>query len=101
MTVKQAVQRSMPNPTRPRLTTQSEAKFADVEQRSAACYAEAEDATEKMWRLARTLSGEENATDTQDDGIPIETNFEDTSSVHHLEDLRQRVKTGEHEAIKK
>lgn len=87
----------MPNPTRPRLATESESRLAETEARTAGCYAEAEETTARMWEFARSIAGELEVADA----VPIETNFEDTSSVHHLEDLRQRVNTRDIVPIKK
>lgn len=44
------LRRSMPNPRRPRLRTETEAALADVDQRSAEAYAAVELATESLRR---------------------------------------------------
>lgn len=81
---KDVVSRSLPNLSRPRLPTEIEAKLAAVDQRSALCYAEAEELAEKLSQQAKEIDAS---------GIPLEIDFDETSSVQHIEELRQRLAT--------
>lgn len=95
---KAAVMRSMPNPNRPRLSAESEMRFADIEKRTAACYAESEELTDKLLEMAKVISGEI----VNGDAIPeVVPEFDDISTVNHIEEVRKKIKTGEHEAVKK
>jgi hypothetical protein len=49
------VENSRPNPTRPRLSEERELRLADVEARSAACYASIEELTYKIHRLVKDI----------------------------------------------
>jgi len=53
------VHRSMPNPYRPRLSEEREARLKDVEDRTAACYAGAEEIAFRLRRIAKYLVTEE------------------------------------------
>jgi hypothetical protein len=86
-----------PPTTRHRLRTESEMKFADVDARSAACYADAEDLVAKLAEVTEQVAKEAEAS-----GIPDEVDaLQDTSAVHHMETLRERLSTGEIEALKR
>lgn len=87
------VQRSLPNPKRPRLSTETEAKLVAVDQRDAVCYAHAEELTAKLYALADEIKAG-NAVP-----IPVDA-WEDTSTVQHIVEARERAESGEHEAIK-
>jgi hypothetical protein len=49
------VENSLPNPARPRLGEERELRLADVEARSAACYASCEALTYKIHRLVKDI----------------------------------------------
>ena len=49
------VENSRPNPTRPRLSEERELRLADVEARSAACYASIEELTYSIQRLVKDI----------------------------------------------
>ncbi len=84
--VMHAVVQSAPSATRPRMSPSSEAKLADVETRSAACYADAESTTARLLELADSIDAE---------CVPEATpKWDDESSVHHIEELRRRTTTG-------
>lgn len=101
MQVRQAVQNSLPSLTRPRLSTESERRLAEVDQKSALCYADAEALTERALDLASRLKAAAQVSHDDDSAIPVEFNsLEDTSAVHHIEELRVRLSTGETPPIK-
>lgn len=83
---KDIVQRSMPSLTRPRLSEGSEQKLAEVEHKSAACYASSEEASASLRQLA---------------GVPELLDVEDTSTVTHIEAMRQRLASGEQPPLEK
>lgn len=78
--VADTVRRSLPNPKRPRLKTESEARLADIEAKSAQTYAQLETATAELKQLAELMADDGNA-------IPIETWEGDNSLVYHIEQL--------------
>ena len=55
------VERSAPNPDRPRLSETTEKKFEPVDRKTAACYASMEDMTDQLRRLAKQLEDKTNA----------------------------------------
>jgi len=80
--------------SRVRLRTETELKLADVDARSAACYADAENLAAELAATAAKISNEA--------AIPQEIDaIEDTSAVHHIEVLRERLSTAEQAALTK
>jgi hypothetical protein len=78
--------------SRVRLRTETELKLADVDARSAACYADAEKLAAQLAATASKLSNEA--------AVPQEIDMlEDTSAVHHIEVLRERLSTDEQVAL--
>jgi hypothetical protein len=77
-----AVARSMPNTARPRLSTALEERLEPLERASALTYADGELACERLNRLAAALL-------QTSDGVPDADMFGDTSTVNHLEELRE------------
>jgi hypothetical protein len=70
------VQRSAPDPTRPRLADEWETQLAEVEARSAGCYASMEDLSDRLDQFIQDLS----------DGVVVEeiNEEEDDSLVFHI-----------------
>jgi hypothetical protein len=86
------VERSAPDTSRPRLAPEREKRLEAVEQKSAACYAQAELLALKMQRLATQIdtSREEDAAS---DGVPeLADDPDDTSVVVHINALRAQAK---------
>lgn len=80
----ETIRKSLPNAERPRLATESEQKFAELETRSAECYASLEIVTHDLQKLAAQLDEEA--------AIPEETDAcDDVSTVNHIEALRSKV----------
>lgn len=78
--------------SRVRLRTETEIKLADVDARSAVCYADAENLAAQIAAAASKLSNEA--------AVPQEIDMlEDTSAVHHIEVLRERLSTDEQVAL--
>jgi len=76
--------KAMPNTNRPRLRSDAELRLADLEQRSAASYSEIETVTEDLKQLAVDI----------DDAVPVMADaWDDTSMVHHVEEVQKRAKT--------
>ena len=80
--VRETVSRSMPDLKRPRLRTESEKKFAEIEHRSAEAYANMEALAKSFTDLAAELEEDEAVPDKVVDA------WEDTSMVHHVEEVR-------------
>lgn len=57
--VRVIAERSAPDPNRPRLADEHERRLEDVERRSAACYAEAEELAHQMRILSANMMGDE------------------------------------------
>lgn len=76
------VKRSMPNRARPRLSTEVEVRLADVEDRCAEAYASMEMATQSLHELAAAVESSDAIP------VPVPESWEDTSAVHHVEDVR-------------
>lgn len=53
---KQIEARSRPDPDKPKLSPEREARLAAVEEKSAACYTEAEELTYRLRRVARRIN---------------------------------------------
>ena len=51
------VERSAPNPDRPKLSEEAERNLDSIERRTAATYAEMEEETFRIQRLAKTMGG--------------------------------------------
>jgi hypothetical protein len=79
-----AVERSLPDPNRPRLSDRDEARLHAADRRSAIAYAEAELATERLDALAS-------------DGIPDADLWGDTTLVNVIDELRAVARAGEEE----
>ncbi len=79
------VRRSMPNPDRPRLKTESETKLVELEQRCAASYAAIETVTEDLRRLNESLSNDGNA-------VPQESWDGENSLVQNVDELKSLTK---------
>ena len=77
-----AVERSLPNPNRPRLSTEVEAELEPLERKAALVYAEAELAVERLRAVIDEVTS---------DAIPIEELEGDTSVVTHINELRARA----------
>lgn len=77
-----AVARSLPNPGRPRLSTELEEYLEPVERRAALTYADGELATDRLNAIAAAMTS---------DGVPDAEILGDTSVVNHLEELRARA----------
>ena len=94
---KAAVMRSMPNPKRPRLSVEAEEKFADIERRTAACYAESENLTAQLNQMAQMIDDS-----IVEDAIPeVTPSFDDISTVNHIEEVRAKITTGDQTPIPK
>lgn len=87
--VASTTQRSMPNPNRPRLNTESEAKLAEVDRRDAVKYASIETFTHQFNKLADGIDAEVAQERAQ--AIPEEAEWEDDSMVHNIEDARAKL----------
>lgn len=82
--VAQTAQRSLPNPNRPRLSTETEAKLAEVDRRDASKYASMETLTHQFNKVAEALEAE--------DAIPKEVDpWQDDSMVNHIEETRAKL----------
>ena len=93
--IEDAVQRSMPRNTRPRLNTESEAALASTESKAAAQYASMENITQKLHDLADDLEIELSEVDLipddePRDALPEIVDFED-SLVHNIEEVRAQL----------
>lgn len=79
------VERSTPNPDRPRLSAELEAQLAELDRKSAACYALMEDISDRIAQLADKIDAE----------AIVESPIDDNDSlVHHLDDVSMRLATG-------
>ena len=80
-----SVSRSWPSLTRPRLSTASENRLAEVERRSAACYAGMEALTKKLDNVRRDIESEPESTN----GVPSPVEaWEDDSLVQSIDEFR-------------
>ena len=77
-----AVERSLPNPARPRLSTEMEAHLEPIERRAALVYTDAELAVERLRALVDEV---------ESDAVPVAELLGDDSVVNHLEELRWRA----------
>ena len=68
---------------RPRLAEDVEKRLEPIEERSAACYADAEEIAQRIRRVATDLDALE--------AIPTPWDDEDDSLVHHIEELRAKT----------
>ena len=80
--VAQTTQRSLPNPKRPRLTTDIEDRLAAVDRRDAAKYASMETLAHQFDVLAKAIDSS---------GVPEEVWDDDDSLVHHIEQTRAKL----------
>jgi hypothetical protein len=64
--IRMLVENSAPNPDRPRLDEEREKKLAEIESRSAACYASMEDLRFKIARLVRDIDKGPSEDDEKD-----------------------------------
>lgn len=87
--VKAAVARSMPSPTIPRAKTETEARLAPTEAKTAECYADMETTTARLRALAIELAPQ--------DAVPLPNpeDFEDISTVHHIQNLVEAARPPE------
>lgn len=79
--VAETAQRSLPNPNRPRLKTETEERLAEVDRKDAAKYASMETFTHQFNAMAAALDS---------DAVPEEGDWED-SMVHHIEQTRSQL----------
>jgi len=96
------VERSAPDPHRPRCAPDREERLAHIEQESAVCYAQSEMLAIRMRHLAQDIDNwdDENAESDENaacglpcgDGIPEEYDGDDDSVVVHIDQLRAAVK---------
>lgn len=88
--VAETAQRSLPNPHRPRLSTDCENRLAEVDRRDAAKYASMETLTHQFNAMADAIEAE--VVDEPSDGVPSEgETFDDESLVHHIEETRAQL----------
>lgn len=73
------VERSAPDPDRPRLSDEWERQLADIDAKSAACYASMEDLSDQLDRVAREL----------DDGVVVEQAADDDSLAVRVEEVHR------------
>lgn len=73
------VERSAPDPDRPRLSEEWERQLAAVDAKSAACYASMEDLSDQLDRLAHEL----------DDGVVVEQAADDDSLAVRVEEVHR------------
>lgn len=84
--VAETAQRSLPNPNRPRLRTETEAKLAEVDRKDAAKYASMETFTHQFNAVADALASDDA------DSVPEEVEaWQDDSMVHHIEETRAKL----------
>jgi hypothetical protein len=76
-----AVERSLPDPNRPRMSDRVEARLGKADRKSALAYAEAELATERLDALTS-------------DGIPVDDLMGDTTLVTLIGELRAVAREG-------
>jgi hypothetical protein len=81
-----AVERSLPDPTRPRLSESTEARFAPHDHKSAVAYAQAEAAADRLEAVTEAI---------ESDGVPVEELLGDTSLVQHIQELRAIAREAE------
>jgi hypothetical protein len=85
----------MPNLSRPRLSTATEERFAEVDRRDAAKYASMETLTHKFCQLADELEADDEAERaaaiTPPAGTVVEKWEEEDSMVHNIEDVRAKL----------
>lgn len=87
------VKRSAPDAERPRGPADREQRLALVEQKSAACYAQAELLALKMQRLATAIdSTDEAQPEEAEDATPETTEGSDDSVVVRINSLRAQTK---------
>ena len=88
------VERSAPDLTRPRISPEREARLAEVEAKSAACYAQSELLTVQMQRLAIAIDDWDTESDEDITCAPVVMEYEgdDDSVVIHLNQLRVATK---------
>jgi hypothetical protein len=77
------VERSAPDPERPRLGEEWEVMLADIDAKSAACYASMEDLSDRLDRLAVAIR--------EEDGVVIDDVREEDSLVVHLDEVKGRL----------
>ena len=82
--VASTVQRSMPNPNRPRLSTATEDRFAECDRKSAIQYAKMETQTHLLNRLADEIDAD---ADVSDNAVP-DVEIKDDSLVNEVKELR-------------
>lgn len=90
--VADTAQRSLPNPHRPRLSTESEARLAEVDRKDAAKYASMETLTHQFNMVAEAFDAEADTGEAPkpDDAIPEDGEWED-SMVHNIESARAQL----------
>jgi len=79
------VERSAPDPTRPKLSPEREERLAGVEQKSAACYAQTELLTLKIQQLAASIET------YNEDNTPELIEQSNDSVGLHLNNLRDQI----------
>jgi len=72
------ITKAQPNLQRPRLHPESERRLAEIEQRSARCYADAEELAEGLDAFAKEV-----------EAAPEIVDFEEPSVVRHIEQLQR------------
>ena len=95
------VKRSAPNRNRPRCSDDCEARLAQVEEETAACYGRSELLAAKMRRLARIIDENDENTECPEEECdrtlanPPDPEFNDDedSIVIHIDKLRAQAKT--------
>jgi hypothetical protein len=90
--VSSTVYKSSPNLKRPRLSTDSENRLAEVERKSAACYAGMETMTAQLNQLAADIDSEPCGRAASESGEGPESWDEDDSLVHSVIELRSAAK---------
>jgi hypothetical protein len=75
------VERSAPDPDRPRLAEEWERQLADIDAKSAACYASMEDLSDRLDRVAAEI----------DDGVIVEDADEGDSLVVHVKEVEKNT----------
>ena len=75
-------ERMAPDTLRPRLSTELEARLADVDRQSAACYADVEDMVANLEWLADTVT---------DEGVVVEAISPEDSVAIHVHDIKNII----------
>lgn len=85
--------KAMPKPERPKLSPELEAKFKDIDARSAVHYSQMEVAAQRFRELAQSIDATPNPDATSDGTVIAEDDWEidNDSTVHHVEELRKTV----------